>query len=169
MAYSQVYARLRRARLDQLRWSRVSSDSGRLEVFAALLKQELSYGGVFCQADRAIVGVRGLARLPETLQEVSANRPVRLIMRHRFRVNRFQNGQSCFWSIRFRHRRGVSSSRAQCRGDAGKLLIEARDRRPLRPPGARALRVYRLNRQLRVEIGRRGRAESLGQMTFRIF
>jgi hypothetical protein len=152
-----------------MRRSQVFSDLGRSEEFAALLKQELSYCWVFCQADSTVVGICGVAGLPQTLQEVSANRPVRLIMRHSFWVNRFQDRKSCFRSVRFRDRGGVSGSRAQRRGYADQLLIEACDRRPLSSPGARALRVYRLNGSFELESADLAALESLGQMVFRIF
>jgi len=44
-----------------------------LEELAPFLEQELSDGRIFGQADGAVVGVCGLARLAETLQEVGAN------------------------------------------------------------------------------------------------
>jgi hypothetical protein len=43
------------------------------------VEEEFADGGVFGEADRAIVGVRGLAGLAETLQEVGADGPVGLI------------------------------------------------------------------------------------------
>jgi hypothetical protein len=37
------------------------------EKLAALLEQKLPHGGVFCQADRAVVGFGSFTRLPESL------------------------------------------------------------------------------------------------------
>jgi hypothetical protein len=44
------------------------------------VEEERSHRWVSGQADCAVVGVCGLTRLPETLEKMGANRPVRLIM-----------------------------------------------------------------------------------------
>lgn len=67
------------------RWS---WDWSRVLGLGALPKQELSHCGIFRQADRPVIGVSGFRDLPEALQEMSADRPIRLVMRHGSRVNR---------------------------------------------------------------------------------
>src|ERR1700683_1464550 len=79
------------------------------EKLAAFAEQELSDGRIFGQADRAVIRVSGLMGFTETLQEVGANSPIRLIVRHGVRGNRLQSGEPCFWSLRFRDRGGVSN------------------------------------------------------------
>jgi hypothetical protein len=49
------------------------------ENLSSFMEQELSNGGVFCETDGPAIGVLGLRSFPELLQEVSADRPVRLI------------------------------------------------------------------------------------------
>src|SRR5260370_11939818 len=66
------------------------------EDSAALLEQELSHCGIFRQTDRSVVGVCGLTLFPKTLQEVSANSPLRLIVRHTFRDHPVQTAYSRF-------------------------------------------------------------------------
>jgi len=60
-------------------------NSGKL---AALPEEKLPHGGVFCQADRAVIGVRSFTRLPESLQEVSTHGPIRLVAGDVFLSNR---------------------------------------------------------------------------------
>src|SRR5260370_13112474 len=66
------------------------------EDSAALLEQELSHCGIFRQTDRSVVGVCGLTLFPKTLQELSANSPVRLIVRPSCRGNQVHNHTPLF-------------------------------------------------------------------------
>jgi len=52
------------------------------------------------QTDRSVVGVCGLTLFSKTLQEVSANSPVRLIVRHSVRGNRVPKRRVLLWSLR---------------------------------------------------------------------
>ncbi len=132
------------------------------------MKQELSHGGIFGQADGAVVGVCGLTSLPEALQEVSANRPVRLIMGHGLRVNRFENGESCCRSVCFRKRGGVSGSCAERRRYPEQLFVEQHDCCPVGPTGARALRMHGLDGSFNLKSSDAAMLESLRQMVFRL-
>ncbi len=82
------------------------------EDSATLLEQELSHCGILRQIDRPVVGVCGLTRFPKTLQQVSANGPIRLIVRNSVAVNRLENGQPRFRSLCFGDCRCVCSLRA---------------------------------------------------------
>ena len=115
------------------------------ENSTAFLEQELSHCGIFRQTDRSVVGVCRLTLFPKTLQEVSANSPVRLIVRHSVRGNRVQNGESRFWSLRFRNCGGVSESCAERGRYADQLFVKQCYRRPVGPVGVCTLRMYRLN------------------------
>ena len=53
----------------------------RAKKLSSPLKQELSNCGVFCEADGPVVSALGCRGLPESLQEVSTNRPIGLITR----------------------------------------------------------------------------------------
>src|ERR1700747_1263580 len=136
-------AGLRRACCDLRKWIFRFSDLGQSKGLTPLLQEKLFYGGVFRQSDRTVVGVPGLTSFPKALQEVSANGPVRLIMHHRFQVDRVQNGESRFRTIRFGDSGGIAGSSAERRSDPKQLLIELHNRRPLGPAAARALRMYR--------------------------
>ena len=81
------------------------------EKLASSLEQELFHGPVFRKADRAVVGVCGLTRVPYPLQKVSAHSPVGLIMRDSLQIHRVQNCEPCFRSVRFGNRGGISNLR----------------------------------------------------------
>src|SRR5438034_714898 len=74
---------------------------------------------------------------PKTLQEVSANSPVRLIVRHSVWGNRVQNGESCFWCLRFRNCGGVSNSCAERGRYADQLFVKQCYRRSCGSGGTR--------------------------------
>jgi hypothetical protein len=139
------------------------------EDSAALLEQELSHCGIFRQTDRSVVGVCGLTLFPKTLQEVSANSPVRLIVRHSVRGNRVQNGESCFWCLRFRNCGGVSDSCAERGRYADQLFVKQCYRRPVGPASVCTLRMYRLNCSFELKPAGAPALESIGEMTFRLF
>jgi hypothetical protein len=139
------------------------------ENSAAFLEQELSHCGIFRQTDRSVVGVCGFTLFPKTLQEMSANSPVRLIARHSVRGNRVQNGESCFWSLRFRNCGGVSDSCAERGRYADQLFVKQCYRRPVGPVSVCTLRMYRLNCSFELKPARAPALESIGEMTFRLF
>ena len=145
------------------------SDLGQPEELAALLEQELSHCGVFCQADRPVVSVRGISSFSKLVHEVGSNCPVRLIIRHSVRVNGVQNGESRFGSVRFRNRGGVSSSRAERWRYPEQLFVEQHDGRPVDSSGARALGMCGLNGSFELKPADVALLESLGQMTFCFF
>src|SRR6516165_2211521 len=139
------------------------------EDSAAPLEQELSHCGIFRQTDCSVVGVRGLTLFPKTLQEVSANSPVRLIVRHSVRGNRVQNGESCFWCLRFRNCGGVSNSCAERGRYADQLFVKQCYRRPGGPASVCTLSMNRLDCSFELKSARAPVLESLGEMTFRLF
>src|SRR6266436_4798496 len=146
------------------------SDCGeKAENSAVFLEQELSHCGIFRQTDRSVVGVCGLTLFPKTLQEVSANSPVRLIVRHSVRGNRVQNGESCFWSLRFRNCGGISDSRAERGRYADQLFVKQCYRSPVGPVSVCTLRMYRLNCSFELKPAGATALETLGEMTFRLF
>src|SRR6266478_731799 len=139
------------------------------EDSAAFPEQELSHCGIFRQTDRSVVGVCGLTLFPKTLQEVSANSPVRLIVRHSVRGNRVQNGESCFWSLRFRNCGGVSNSCAESGRYTDQLFVEQCYRRPVGAASVCTLGMYRLNGSFKLKPAEAPALGSLGEMTFRLF
>src|SRR5215472_3981630 len=100
---------------------------------------------------------------------MSANRPVGLICRDVSRLDRIQYRQPRFGPAGFGNGRGVSSTRAQCWGDADELFVEQHDRSPLGPAGARPLRVYRLNCGFELKSAGTTLLRRLGKVTFRLF
>ena len=105
----------------------------------------------------------------EPFEEVGANSPVRLIMRHSVRGNRFQSGESCFWSLRLRNCRGVSHSCAERGRYADQLFVEQSYRSPVCPASVRTLRMYRLNCSFKLKSAGAPALGSLGEMTFSLF
>src|ERR1700676_4901384 len=100
---------------------------------------------------------------------MSANCPVGLINGDIVRVDPIQYRQSSFRSARFANRRGVSSARAERRGDAEQLFVEQHDRSPLDPATARPLSMYRLNRGLELKTAGVMATRRFGGMAFRLF
>src|SRR5579864_7414145 len=117
----------------------------------AVLEKELSHRGVLRQADRAIEGLRRLMRSPQPPQQMSANRPVGLIVRNVPLVDRIQYCQPGFRPTRFGGRCGVAGSCANRRRYANQLFVKHYDRRPLRPAASRSLSMYRLNRGFKLK------------------
>ncbi len=105
----------------------------------------------------------------ETLQEVGANSPIRLIVRHSVRGNRLQSGESCFWSLGFRNCGGVSNSCAERGRYADQLFVEQCYRCPVGPASVRTLRMYRLNCSFKLKPAGAPALGSLGEMTFGLF
>jgi hypothetical protein len=84
-------------------------------LLAPLVEKELSYGLIFCQSDGPVVGLLRLMAVPKSLQEVSADGPVRLIGRHGCGINRVQHCKAPCWSIRLCYCSGVCSLPADSR------------------------------------------------------
>ena len=57
----------------------------------SLPEQELSYCGIFGQADRSVISVLGFRAMPKKLQQVSANRPIGLVSRDCVLLDCIQN------------------------------------------------------------------------------
>lgn len=150
-----------------LKWHRLQPVLPTLRKNSALVEQELSHGRVFGQADGAVVGVCSLAGLAEALQEMSANRPVGLISSHSVLIHRIQNGQSCFGSVGFSNRGGVSGPRAERRRYAKQLFVEEHDRRPIGPASAGTLSVYGLDGSFELKAAGAAALKSFSQITFR--
>jgi len=115
------------------------------------LDEEFPHGGVFREADRPVVGALGFGAFSKNLQEMSANRPIGLIVGDCVLIDRIQNGQPLFCSIRLRERGGVSNSRAKSGRDADQFFVEQRNRRPVSPASARTLSMYGLNCGFKLE------------------
>src|SRR5882672_77982 len=141
-------------------------NSGKL---AALPEEKLPHGGVFCQADRAVIGVRSFTRLPESLQEVSTHGPIRLVAGDIVQSDRIQNRDCLFRSVRFCNHGGVSRSSTERRRYPEQLFVEQHDRRPVGPAAARTLRMYGLNGSFELKSPDSAGLKSLGQMTLRLF
>jgi hypothetical protein len=102
----------------------------------------------------------------ETLQEVGANSPIRLIVRHSVRGNRLQSGETCFWSPGFGDCGGVSNSCAERGRYADQLFVEQGYRRPIGSASVHALGMYRLNCSFKLKPAGAPALGSLGEMTF---
>src|SRR5260370_4943002 len=150
-------------------WSTKSSDLRQPEGLRPLLEQELSQYGVFCQTDGPVVSVGSFSSSPKLLQEMGANRPVGLIVRYGFRVDRLQNGEPDFRSVRFGNRGSVSGSSAERRRYPEQLFVEQNDRRPVGPTGTCAFSVNGLDGSLELKSSDARVLESLGQVMFRFF
>ena len=109
------------------------------------MNEELSYGRIFGQSDCSIVGVAGFDSLPQSLEEMSANRPVWLISGNCVPIDAIQNCQSGLRSLGLSYRRGMRSLPAEGRCDSIELFIELRDRGPLDPAASGSLGVDGLN------------------------
>src|SRR5215470_5844882 len=105
----------------------------------------------------------------EAFEEVGANSPVRLIVRHSVRGNRLQSGESCFRSLRLRDCGGVSNSYAERGRYADQLFVEQCYCSPVGPASVRTLRMYRLNCSFKLKPAGAPALGSLGEMTFRLF
>src|SRR6516225_8384665 len=149
--------------------SGVQAAAGKPEDSAAFLEQELSHCGIFRQTDRSVVGLCGLTLFPKTPQEVGANSPVRLIVRHGLCVNRFENSESCFWSLRFRNCGGASDSCAERGRYADQLFVKQCYRRPVGLASVCTLRMYRLNCSFELKPAGAPALGSLAEMTFGLF
>src|SRR5580693_4028561 len=134
-----------------------------------VLQQELFHGGGFRQADRPVVGFCGLTGLPEAMQEVSANGPIRLIMQHSIQVNRVQKGESRCGSVRFRDRGGISSARAEGRRYADQPFVKQCYGRPVGLAAARTLRMYGLNCSFQLKSAGASLRERFAKMALRLF
>src|SRR5262249_32661383 len=77
------------------------------------LKQELSDCRVFGQTDGAVEGVESFLRFSESLQEVRANGPIRLIIRYGSEFNLIQCCEACTGPLRFGKGGSVSGARAE--------------------------------------------------------
>ena len=119
-----------------------TGDAGEL---ASSLEQELFHGPVFRKTDGAVVGICGLPLVPHPLQKVSADSPVRLIIRDSRQIHPVENREASFGSVRFGNRSGVSRLRAERRRHPEQLLVEQQDRRPIAPAATRPLGMNRLN------------------------
>ena len=106
---------------------------------------------------------------PKTLQQMSANCPVRLILRPSIRVNRLQNGESRFRPVRLRNRGGVSSSCAERWRYAEQLFVEQRYRCPVGPAAARTLSVRGLNCRFKLKSAGASLFERVSEIAFRLF
>ena len=133
------------------------------------MEEELANSGVFRQADSAIVGVGGLASLPETLQEMGADGPVGLIMRDGLQGNRVQDSESCFGSFCFGDGCRVSRLRAERRRHAEQLFVEQDDGRPVGPAAGSAPGMHGLDGRFELKSSELAVLESLGQMKLRFF
>ena len=100
---------------------------------------------------------------------MSANRPVGLINRDLVPVDSIQYRESCFRSVRFADRGGVSGSRAERWRYLEQLFVKQRDRTPLCPAAACPLGVYRLNRGLELKAAGPTVTRRFGEMAFRFF
>src|SRR5271169_3634353 len=100
---------------------------------------------------------------------MSANCPVGLISGDRGRVDSIQYRQSCFRSLRFGYRRGVSGLRAERRGYTDQPFVEQHDRIPLGVAAARPLGMYRLNCGLELKPARATATRCFGEVAFRLF
>jgi hypothetical protein len=100
---------------------------------------------------------------------MSANRPVGLINRDLVHIDPIHYRESCFRSVRFADRGGVSSSRAERWRYPEQLFVKQSDRSPLGPAAACPLSVYRLNRGLELKAAGATVTRRFGEMTFRFF
>src|SRR6266478_9683988 len=139
------------------------------EDSAALLEQELSQCGIFRQTDRSVVGVCGLTRFPKTLQEVSANGPIRLIVRDGVAVNRLENGQPRFRSLCFGNCGCVSSLRSECGRYADQTFVKLCYRSPVSLAGTRTLRMHGLNCSFQLKSAGASSRERFAKMALRLF
>src|SRR6476646_7163972 len=128
------------------------------------LEKELFHGPVFRKTDGAVVGVCGLPLVPHPLQKVSADSPVRLIIRDSSQIHSVENREASFGSVRFGNRSGVSRLRADRWRYPEQLFVEQHDRRPIGPAGMRPLGMYRLNCGFQLKSPRARPLECLSQM-----
>jgi len=89
-------------------------------------------------------------------------------MRDSALVHRLQNGESCFGSICFRNRGGVSGLSAKGWRYPEQLFVEQHDRRPVGPASARTLSMHGLNGGFELKSADAAMLESIGHMTFRL-
>jgi hypothetical protein len=145
---------------------KVYFDRANKNELSASLEKELSYCRVLGQANRLVEGMGGLGCSSQPLQEVSANRPVGLIREDCVLVDCVQHRETFFRAVRFASRSCVSGSRAERGRYAKQLLVEQRDRAPLRPTAARTLRVHGLNCGLELKAARAAAFRGFGEMAF---
>src|SRR5579863_1022979 len=81
---------------------------GKQEKLAAPLEQKLFHRGVLGQTNRPVEGIESLSCFPQLLQQVSANRPIRLISADIVSVDSIQRCQTRLRSVCLGYGRGIS-------------------------------------------------------------
>jgi hypothetical protein len=144
----------------------VDFDQKKQEKSASPLKEELFHCGILGEANRTLESIYSLRFPAEPLQQVSADRPIRLISRDGSKTYPIQCGEPRVRSVHLGHCRSVSGSRAESWRDADQLFIEQHDRVPLNPAAVGSFSMDRLNRGLELKAAHAAASRRFSEMAF---